>query len=125
MTGAGVDDMRPMNGGFAPTGRGGIEVAPDPADVRGPSPVRRVSPLTDAVERLSDYVATGIVPTGDVREMLSILIDAFITCGDTNDAIRLAGREMMWAVEPLTVQGEMPHVERFGVAASAFRQSIR
>lgn len=90
-----------------------------------PSPVRRVSPLQDAVERLSDYAATGIEPTGDVRDMIGRVLHALSNCRQHADALTREGRELLWSIEPLLVQGEAPHVERFGLAISSFRGAVR
>lgn len=103
-----------------------VEQSEAPALPGMPTPApRRVSPLQDAVERLGDYVATGIEPTGDMRDMIGRVLHAFTGCSAHAQHLTTAGRDALDAIDRLTISGPARSVEAYGVLVAELRDALR
>lgn len=91
----------------------------------GPTPVRRVPPLQEARERLSDFVETGIEPTADMRALIDLVLRGLDSCEKWGQTMNRTGRELLWALQPLGISGQTAEVVRFGTAHDEFTEAIK
>jgi chemotaxis regulatin CheY-phosphate phosphatase CheZ len=97
--------------------------AVNPVEQSQPSPVRRVSALQDARERLSDYAATGIEPT-DARHLIALVLSALDGTEDYAESVSVGVRDLLDNLDAVDITGNGRAVEAVGAAIYSLRRTI-
>ena len=96
----------------------------NPVEQSQPSPVRRVSAVQDARERLSDYVETTIEPT-DLRTLVAVLLHTLNDVEGYAGAVNRGSRDLLDVLDAVDITGNGRAVEAVGASMYALRNTVR